>query len=116
MAISLSHHDSVNFPRRDGHDDFLPEAFPAIYIDYIGVQRSCQREKIGSTLLIHALRIGYEVNKVVPLYAVALRSLNDDTTRLYAKYGFVKLPNSGNPPLMVLPIWSVIDLFSPRSN
>lgn len=111
MAVSLGHYDSVHFPKRKDQDDFIPEVFPAIYIDYIGVQRSEQRRNIGSTLLIHALRISYEVHKSVPLYAVALRSLNSDTTRLYAKFGFVELPKSGNPLLMVLPIWSVIDLF-----
>jgi hypothetical protein len=94
---------------------FLRHFLPFILI-ILESNGAASAKKIGSTLLIHALRIGYEVNKVVPLYAVALRSLNDDTTRLYAKYGFVKLPNSGNPPLMVLPIWSVIDLFAPRSN
>ncbi len=112
MALSLSHYDSSHFPRRDDHDDFIPDNFPAIYIDYIGVQRSEQGNQIGSALLVHALKIGLEVHERVPLYAIALRSLNDESTKLYGRYGFVHLPNSGNPPLMILPIWLAIDLFS----
>lgn len=42
----------------------------------------------------------------------ALRSLNDQTTNLYKEFGFGIAPNEDAHPLMILPIWTIVDLFS----
>jgi hypothetical protein len=61
-------------------------------------------------LLIHALRKARIVAEHVAFYGVALRSLNDDTTKLYERYGFGK-KDADPVPLMILPVWSLYDLF-----
>jgi hypothetical protein len=43
------------------------------------------------------------------VFGVALRSLNERTTKLYQKYGF-GLREKTTYPLMVLPIWSLNEL------
>lgn len=85
---------------------------PVVYITYIGVLRSCQRQKLGTMLLIDALRRAYGLSEHVGFYGVALRSLNEDTNRLYTKYGFVQIDDSPNP-LMLLPIQALNELFGP---
>jgi hypothetical protein len=51
----------------------------------------------------------------VSFYGVALRSLNEQATALYAKYGFTKRDDNANP-LMILPVWSLRDLFAPKAS
>ncbi len=82
-----------------------------VYITYIAVLRSLHRHGLGSVLLIDALRRAYGVSQHVGFYGVALRSLNDGTTRLYERYGFGIVDDNTNP-LMLLPIQSLSELFS----
>lgn len=88
---------------------------PIVYIKYLGVLRSKQRCGIGSMMLIDALRNAYTIHKIAPLYGVGLRALNGDAARLYEKNGFRRAPKEDGPhPLMILPIWTIEDLFKPR--
>lgn len=64
-------------------------------------------------MLADALRRVHIVSQHVAFYGVALRSLNDDTTKLYQRYGFRK--KDGDPSsLMILPIWTIRDLIEGR--
>ena len=82
-----------------------------VYITYIAVVRSIQNNGLGKILLSDALRRAHDLTATIGFSGVALRSLNDDTTRFYARAGFA--PIYGNQhPLMLLPIQSLIDLFS----
>jgi ribosomal protein S18 acetylase RimI-like enzyme len=83
---------------------------PLVYIGYLAVSSNCQREGLGSFMLVDALRRAHLVAQHVAFYGVALRSLNERTTALYEKFGFGKRDNE-NFPLMILPIWTINDLF-----
>lgn len=87
---------------------------PVLYLTYIGVVRSCQRQGLGTRLLIDALARAYAVSNHVGFLGVALRSLNADTTRLYKKYGFREIDRNANP-LMLLPVPALPDLFGSPS-
>ncbi|WP_367192412.1 N-acetyltransferase [Amorphus sp. 3PC139-8] len=91
------------------------QAVPLLYIHYLAIQRSCQRSGLGGHMLVDALHRAYIVSNHVAFYGVALRSLNEDTTKLYSRYGFKIAPKEKNHPLMVLPIWSIKDLFQIRN-
>jgi GNAT superfamily N-acetyltransferase len=84
--------------------------FPAIYIQSLAVLRRYQRGGLGTILLMNALTRAHMIAQNVAVFGVALRSLNDDTTRLYKRYGF-GIRDDGANPLMVLPIWSLDDIF-----
>lgn len=87
---------------------------PLIYIDYIAIHSKLQKNGFGTALLMDALEKSYEVSEIISPYGVALRSLNDRTTKFYKEMGFAVAPdeNEERSPLMILPIWSVIDLFN----
>jgi GNAT superfamily N-acetyltransferase len=87
--------------------------FPAIYIGTLAVLSRYQRNGLGTILLMDALRRSHHVSQHVAVFGVALRSLNERTTRLYQRYGF-GLRDQGQTPLMVLPIWSLNELFEGR--
>jgi GNAT superfamily N-acetyltransferase len=88
--------------------------FPAVYLGHLAVLRGYQNQKLGTILLMNALQRAYVVSTHVSFYGVALRSLNERTTALYSKYGFVKREDVAMP-LMILPVWSLQDLFENRT-
>lgn len=83
--------------------------FPAIYIGTLAVSAACQKNRLGTILLMNALERSYYVAQNVAVFGVALRSLNARTTKFYEKFGFGTREDVGTP-LMVLPIWTLIDL------
>lgn len=88
--------------------------FPAIYIGTLAVARHYQSNGLGRILLINSLRRAHFVAQNVAVFGVALRSLNDRTTKFYEKFGF-GLRDQTPTPLMVLPVWSLNDLFTPKA-
>jgi ribosomal protein S18 acetylase RimI-like enzyme len=62
--------------------------FPAIHIGTLAVARHLQGNGLGKILLLNALERSYYVAQNVAVFGVALRSLNDRTTRLYESYRF----------------------------
>lgn len=80
-----------------------------IYLNYLGVRMSCQREGLGTFLLMDALRRAHRVSYDVAFYGVGLRSLNERTTKFYEKFGFGTI--TPGEPMMLLPIWTINDLF-----
>lgn len=110
---SLTHSiaETSKLLRREDRDVW--DNAPIIYIGYIAVSRQRQRCGVGQVMLIHALRSAFAVHQIAPLYGVGLRALNEDAMRLYERVGFRKAPKEDGPtPLMILPIWTITDLFS----
>ncbi len=62
-------------------------------------------------MMVNALHRAYLVSFEIPFYGVALRSLNDKTTSFYEKHGFERRTDDRHP-VMILPIWTIRDLFS----
>lgn len=83
---------------------------PLVYIDALGVRSAYQQNGIGRLLLVDALRRAHAVSQQVAIYGVALRSLNDRTTAFYESHGFGRIEETKHP-LMVVPIWTLDDLF-----
>lgn len=110
-SLSFSTENSSKLARADDRDAWKDGA-PLMYIDYLAVQASLQKQKLGGLMLIDALRRAHSVSQHVAFYGVALRSLNERTTKLYDSFGFKIAPNENTHPLMILPIWSVNDLFT----
>lgn len=65
---------------------------------------------MGTALLMRSLETAYQVSQLVPVYGVALRSLNDRTTAFYKRIGFEIAPKEGIYPLMLMDIWSIKEL------
>jgi GNAT superfamily N-acetyltransferase len=94
---------------------FYDFGVPLIYIDALGVRSPYQGQGIGRLLLIDALKRAYEVSKNVAVYGVALKSLNERTTAFYSKHGFGIVDPNEVYPLMVVPIWTLRDLFDGKA-
>ncbi len=106
--LSFSSRAVPNLDQKD--ESFYGGGVPLVYINYLAVLRSCQGQKLGTMLLINALRKAHAVALNVAFYGVALKSLNDRTTALYRKHGFA--PRGENVrAFMILPVWDLYDLF-----
>lgn len=90
--------------------------FPVIYLQALSVISRYQKNKLGTILFIDALRRAHMIAQNVAVYGIALRSLNERTTKLYSKYGFGLRENDVLYPMMILPIWSLNDLISSPGN
>lgn len=110
-SLSFSTENSNKLAKADDRDAWKDGA-PLMYIDYLAVQTPLQQQRLGALMLVDALTRAHQVSQHVAFYGVALRSLNDRTTRLYDKFGFKIAPGEKRNPLMILPIWSISDLFS----
>lgn len=89
--------------------------FPLIYIHHLAVIRPMQGQGIGKLLFAHALKQAYEVGNVLPFLGIGLRPLNQRVQAFYQKQGFAVAPDeSGNNPLMILPMDTLSALFSSR--
>jgi ribosomal protein S18 acetylase RimI-like enzyme len=105
--------EETNKLLRDERDHITDRHFPAIYIGTLAVLQRYQGSGLGTILLMNALQRSYYVSQNVAVFGVALRSLNEKTTKLYQKYGF-GLREETKTPLMVLPIWSLNELIEGR--
>lgn len=90
-------------------DQVSDRHFPAIYIGTLAVNAACQKNKLGTIMLMNALQRSHYISQNVAVFGVALRSLNERTTRFYEKFGF-GIREDGAAPLMVLPIWTLTEL------
>ena len=85
---------------------------PFIYIERLGIRKSHQNNHLGTLLLMDAIVRSFRVSEHVPIYGVALRSLNDRTFTKYKSHGFVEREKCSHP-IMILPIWTIEDLVKP---
>lgn len=109
-SLSFSLENTSKLSKSEDRDAWKDDA-PLLYIDYLAVKTPFQSQKLGQFMLVDALRRSNEVSQNVAYYGAALRPLNERTTELYKKFGFVIAPDEETHPLMILPIWSVNDLF-----
>lgn len=89
----------------------LPKSYktiPATLLGRLAIDTRFQGQGIGKWLLIDALKRSYETSRAVDSFAVVVDPLDDQAEQFYAKYGFIKLSNSGK---MFLAMKTVKQLF-----
>ena len=89
----------------------LPNSYKSIPTTLLGrlaIDNRFQGKGVGKLLLIDALRRSYEISKSIGSFAVVVDPIDKDAVQFYAKYGFIKLPDSGK---MFLPMNTIKTLF-----
>ena len=89
----------------------LPRSYKSIPTTLLGrlaVDSRFQGRGVGKLLLIDALIRSYETSKKIGSFAVIVDPIDQDAEDFYAKYGFIKLPDSGK---MFLPMRTINQLF-----
>jgi len=89
----------------------LPNSYTSIPTTLLGrlaIDKNFKGNGIGKILLVDALKRCYEISKTIGSYAVIVDPLDNEAQTFYAKYGFIKLPDSGK---MFLPMKTIQQLF-----
>jgi len=84
---------------------------PVILIGRLAVDRSAQGQKLGSLLLLDALRRAAHVSMEVGIRAVEVDAIDDAARAFYLKYGFVQLVDDSNH--LFLPMQAIRKLSLP---
>ena len=76
--------------------DIVPENLPrhpvpVALIGRLAVDNTARGQRLGETLLIHALRSAQHAAKIVGIYAVVVDALDESAKSFYLKYGFGEL-------------------------
>ena len=64
---------------------------PVALIGRLAVDNSAQGQRLGETLLIHALRSAQRAARIVGIYAVVVDAIDEAARSFYLKYGFAEL-------------------------
>jgi predicted GNAT family N-acyltransferase len=96
--------------------DFIIKKLPPSYTDLpvtllgrLAVDNRFKGQGTGKLLLVDALRRSYETSAAsVASMAVVVDPINDAAISFYAKYGFIRLPDSGR---MFIPMNTIAQLF-----
>lgn len=89
----------------------LPKSYgsiPATLLGRLAIDSRYKGQGLGGMMLTDALHRCYEISKSIGSYAVIVDPIDENAEMFYAKYGFIKLPNSGK---MFLPLQTIKTLF-----
>ena len=64
---------------------------PVALVGRLAVDNSVRGQRLGETLLIHALRSAQRASRIVGIYAVVVDALDKSAKGFYLKYGFEEL-------------------------
>ncbi|WP_328757289.1 GNAT family N-acetyltransferase [Fuscibacter oryzae] len=111
-SLSMAHRKAAKLLRQEDRDGWHMGA-PFVFLDWLGVHKDHQNKGVGRILLADAINRTMIVNDIVPVYGLALSSLNKETTNYYEKLGFRMAPGESADanPLMILPIFTIVELF-----
>lgn len=90
----------------------LPPSYlsiPTILLGRLAINLTYQGKGFGQLLLVDALKRCFDTSESIGAYAVVVDPLDNEAAQFYAKYGFIKLPDSGK---LFLPITTIKALFN----
>lgn len=64
---------------------------PMVHLGRLAVDRSAQGERLGRSLLFHALQRSVDLTEQIGIYAVEVYALNDEARRFYLSFGLTEL-------------------------
>jgi GNAT superfamily N-acetyltransferase len=82
---------------------------PVILLGRLAVDQAFRGQRLGETLLFHALRTALDVSEKIGAFAIDVRAIDDEARAFYVKYGF--LPLEDDPLHLYLPMKTVEAMF-----
>jgi GNAT superfamily N-acetyltransferase len=109
-TISTSRVDFENVPD-DLRKQYPQIPVPVVLLGRLAVDKGFQRQGIGRTLLVRALRQAAALSDTVGLAAVEVHAIDDQARGFYLKYGFTSLLDDQHH--LYLPIRTIQKLLKP---
>ncbi|NQW36438.1 MAG: GNAT family N-acetyltransferase [Flavobacteriales bacterium] len=89
----------------------LPKSYksiPSTLLGRLAIDKNYQAKGVGKILLVDALKRSYLISKSMGSFAIIVDPIDNEAEWFDAKYGFIKLPDSGK---MFFPMKTVKQLF-----
>lgn len=112
-CLSMDAHPVAEVPKNVRQNSHVQsaQAFPAVYMPFLGVSREWQRRKIGETLLMDAIHRTGTIAENIGYFGMTLRAISVQTREFYRKLGFVPYTNEDQfPVLMILPRRTIVEI------
>jgi GNAT superfamily N-acetyltransferase len=84
---------------------------PTIHLGRLAVDQTFRGQRLGETLLFHALRQSLVVSERLGAFAVDVWAIDDEARAFYLRYGFIPLED--DPLHLYLPLATVEAMFGP---
>lgn len=68
----------------------------------MAVNHTCQRQGLGSILLIDAIKRIIQASSAIPIPMIIVQAKNEDARRFYSEFGFVSFPDNYLKLMMTL--------------
>jgi GNAT superfamily N-acetyltransferase len=82
---------------------------PTVHLGRLAVDLEFRGQRLGETLLFHALSLAVELSKKLGAFAMDLWAIDEEAMRFYQKYGFVSLED--NTLHLYLPLKTIEAMF-----
>ncbi len=79
-----------------------PSLVPAVLLARLAVDKRRQGERLGSSLLAHAVTVARTASTLIGLRAIVVNPVDDTASAFYARYGFREFP--AGPDRMFYPL------------
>ena len=103
-TVSMSSVQFENLPNGLKFAALPKYPMPAAHLGCLAVSTDCQRQGLGSMLLIDAMQRMIAASEVVAARAIEVKAIDEQVRDWYATYGFVSFDKSGPPFHLFLPI------------
>ncbi|MEP6479274.1 MAG: GNAT family N-acetyltransferase [Rhodoglobus sp.] len=80
----------------------MPSPIPVILIGRLAVDQKFKGQRLGVSLLQHALLKGLEASRIVGARAFIVDALDDDAERFYSRFGFTLMPPASKRAMYLL--------------
>lgn len=81
---------------------------PVAILGRLAVSLSCQKQGIGSLLLVDALKRVYHASQTLAVFAVVVDAIDKPALTYYQQFGFIPLPH--HPQRLFLPLDTIANL------
>ncbi|ABS10534.1 MULTISPECIES: GNAT family N-acetyltransferase [Shewanella] len=79
-----------------------PSEITCSLIGRMAVNHTCQRQGLGSILLIDAIKRIIQASSAIPIPMIIVQAKNEDARRFYSEFGFVSFPDNYLKLMMTL--------------
>lgn len=83
---------------------------PVAILGRLAVSVDCQKQGIGSLLLVDALRRVMQASQTLAVFAVVVDAIDDRAYAYYRQFGFIPLPRQ--PQRLFLPLETIVGLMA----
>ncbi len=90
-ALSSGSVERISVPKSISRN--MPESVPVLVLGRLAIDESCQRKRLGASLLKNALLRTCHVSNSIGVRALLMHAISDQARRFYMNYGFIESPS-----------------------